>query len=66
MRRDDVSDSFLYIREKPEEKCVESNLHALINCGVFIGCLDEDGVNKTSEKCVTSISRHIYRQPSAS
>ena len=41
MRRDDVSDSFLYISEKPEEKCVESNRRALINCGVFIGLLDE-------------------------
>ena len=41
MRRDDVSDSFLYIIEKPAEKCVESNLRALINCGVFIGWLDE-------------------------
>ena len=41
MRRDDVSDYFLYIIEKPAEKCVESNLRALINCGVFIGWLDE-------------------------
>ena len=37
MRRDDVSDSFFYIIDKPAEKGVESNLRALINCGVFIG-----------------------------
>ena len=41
MRRDDVSDSFLYIREKTEEKCVESIAPSSRNCGVFIGLLDE-------------------------
>ena len=50
MRRDDVSDSFLYIIEKPAEKCVESIAPSSRNCGVFIGWLVEDGVNKTSEK----------------
>ena len=67
MRRDDVSDSFLYIRENPEEKYVESielspeklwAVYRMIGWGLV--------VNKPPvKKCVAAISRHTYRQPSA-
>ena len=57
MRRDDVSDSFLYINEiRPEEKCIEAFASrrpcwtAVRLLEDWMGIVEWGGVNNTSEK----------------